>query len=192
MGEIIVQQFVTLDGVMQAPGDANEFELGGWQRQFISEDQLTVVTKQASEAGALLLGRKTYEGFAAAWPSATGMMGLADRMNIMPKYVISNTLKQAEWNAKVISGDAVEEVIKLKQQHDRDLLVLGSGNLIQTLIKHRLIDEFRIWMFPIVLGSGERLFRLGSEKINMSLVDTKTLSSGGVILTYRTINQIKF
>jgi dihydrofolate reductase len=132
MGKIIVQQFVTLDGVMQAPGDPNEFEQGGWQRSYISDDQLTAIVQQANEAEALLLGRKTYEGFAAAWPSMTGMMGLAERMNTMPKFVVSQTLTQLEWNSTLLSGDILEEVITLKQQSGGDLLILGSGELAQT------------------------------------------------------------
>jgi dihydrofolate reductase len=187
MRKVIVQQFVTLDGVMQAPGDPNEFECGGWQRPYQCEDQLTYIVEQAYEAEALLLGRKTYEHFATAWPSMTGMLGLADRMNTMPKFVASRTLKQVEWNATLICGDIAEEVIKLKQQPGRDLLVVGSGDLVQTLIKHNLIDEYRIWVHPVVLGCGQRLFREGSEKIVLSLVDTKTTSTGAVIITYQPV-----
>ncbi|MBB6671935.1 dihydrofolate reductase family protein [Cohnella nanjingensis] len=185
MRKVIVQQFVTLDGVMQAPGDPNEFEYGGWQKPYTCEDHLSAIVEQAYEAEALLLGRKTYEGFAAAWPSMTGMQGLADRMNSMPKYVASKTLAQAEWNATLIRGDLAQEVAKLKEQPGRDLLVVGSGDLVQTLMKHRLVDEYRLWVYPVVLGRGERLFREGSERFDLRFVDAKTLSTGGAILTYR-------
>jgi dihydrofolate reductase len=185
MGKLIVQQFMTLDGVMQAPGDATEFERGGWQKPYVCEEQLTCIVRQAFEADALLLGRKTYEGFAAAWPSMTSMQGLADRMNSMPKFVASRSLKQVEWNATLLGGNVVEEIIRLKNESGRSLLTVGSGNLTQTLMKHDLIDEYRIWFHPVVLGCGERLFREGGEKFDLSLVDVKTTGTGAVILTYR-------
>lgn len=185
MGKVIVQQFVTLDGIMQAPGDPDEFEHGGWQKPYVCEDHLTYIVEQAYEAEALLLGRKTYGGFAAAWPSATGMRGLADRMNAMPKYVASRTLVDAQWNATVIHGDLIEELSRMKQQLSGDLLIVGSRDLIQTLIKHDLIDEYRIWIHPVVLGSGQRLFTEGVEKISLNLISVKTTSAGAVILTYQ-------
>lgn len=183
MGQIIVQEFVTLDGVMQAPGDPQEFEYGGWQLPFVGEDQLELIVRQAEEADALLLGRKTYEGFAAAWPSARGMNGLADRMNAMPKYVASRTLDRVEWNASLLSGELTEEVARLKRQ--LNLLVVGSGELVRTLTRHRLVDEYRIWTFPVVLGRGQRLFDESAEKMDLRLTDAKTLREGAAVLAYR-------
>lgn len=184
MGKIIMQQFVSLDGVMQAPGDPNEYEYGGWQMPYVGEEHLELIVEQAHAVEALLLGRKTYEGFAASWPSATGMQGLADRMNQMAKFVMSRSLSQAEWNTSIILGEAAEEAVKLKQQLSGDLLVVGSGDLAQTLMKHRLIDEYRLWVHPVILGYGQRLFRDGNERASMCLIDVKTLKSGVVIYTY--------
>lgn len=189
MRKIIVQQFVSLDGVMQAPGDPNEIEFGGWQKPYVCEDHLTYIVDQANEAEALLLGRNTYENFAASWPSMTGMLGLADRMNNMPKYVVSRSLKEVQWNATLICGDIIEELIQLKGQSGGDLLVVGSGNLVQTLMMNNLIDEYRIWVHPIVLGCGETLFRKGNGKIYLRHVETKLTSTGVVILTYRPMNK---
>jgi dihydrofolate reductase len=184
MGKIILQQFVTLDGVMQAPGDPNEYEYGGWQKPYVGEEHLELIVEQANEVQALLLGRRTYESFAASWPSATGMRGLADRMNHMAKFVMSRSLSQAEWNTSIIHGEAAEEAGKLKQQLSGDLLVVGSGDLAQTLMKHQLIDEYRLWVHPVILGHGQRLFREGNERVAMHLMDVKILSSGVAIYTY--------
>ncbi len=185
MGKIIMQQFITLDGVMQAPGDLNEFEYGGWQLPYVGEEHLTLIVEQAYAVEALLLGRRTYESFAAAWPSATGMRGLADRMNGISKFVASRTLSQADWNATIIHGDATEEAAKLKQELRGDLLVVGSGDLAQTLMNNHLIDEYRLWVHPVILGRGQRLFRGGSEKAAMRLMDSKALKSGVTIHTYQ-------
>lgn len=185
MGKIIMQQFITLDGVMQAPGELYEFEYGGWQRSYVGEEHLALIVEQAHAVEALLLGRKTYESFAATWPSAIGMRGLADRMNGMSKFVASRTLSHAEWNATIIHGDAAEEAAKLKQEFSGDLLVVGSGDLAQTLMKHHLIDEYRLWIHPVILGRGQRLFREGIEKAAMRLMDAKTLSTGVSIHIYQ-------
>ncbi|NWL88043.1 MULTISPECIES: dihydrofolate reductase family protein [unclassified Paenibacillus] len=184
MGKIIMQQFVSLDGVMQAPGDPNEYEYGGWQMPYVGEEHLERIVEQAHAVEALLLGRKTYEGFAASWPLATGMRGLAERMNQMAKFVMSRSLSQAEWNTSILLGEAAEEAVKLKQQLSGDLLVVGSGDLAQTLMKHQLIDEYRLWVHPVILGDGQRLFREGNERASMRLIEVKTLKSGVVISTY--------
>ncbi|WMT43191.1 dihydrofolate reductase family protein [Paenibacillus sp. D2_2] len=184
MGKIIMQQFITLDGIMQAPGDPKEFEYGGWQKPYVGEEHLELIVEQAHAVDALLLGRKTYESFAAAWPSANGMRGLAVRLNQMAKFVMSRTLSQAEWNTSIIHGEAAEEAVKIKQQLSGDLLVVGSGDLAQTLMKHQLIDEYRLWVHPVILGCGQRLFREGNEKMPMHLMDVKSLRSGVVIYTY--------
>jgi len=180
-----MKQFITLDGVMQAPGDHKEFELGGWQRPYVGKEHLDLIVEQAHAVGALLLGRKTYESFAATWPSVTGMRELSDRMNGMPKFVASRTYDHAEWNATIIHGDAAEEAAKLKREFSGDLLVVGSGNLAQTLMKHCLIDEYRLWVHPVILGRGQRLFREGSEKTVMRLMEITTLSTSVSIQIYR-------
>ncbi len=132
------------------------------------------------------LGRVTYQGFAKAWPSMTDEQGFADRMNSLPKFVVSTTLKEVEWNnARLMKGNIVEEVSKLKQQPGQDILVSGSGELVHTLMQHDLIDEYRLMVHPVVLGSGKRLFRDGSDTTVLRLVDTKTFSSGVVVLTYQ-------
>ncbi|MFD0588738.1 dihydrofolate reductase family protein [Paenibacillus sp. GCM10027627] len=188
MGKIIMQQFITMDGVMQAPGEHYEFEYGGWQRPYVGDEHLELIVEQAHSVEALLLGRKTYERFAATWPSVTGMRGLADRMNAMPKFVTSNSLSLAGWNATIVHGDAAEEVAMLKQEIDGDLLVVGSGDLAQTLMKHNLIDEYRLWVHPVILGRGQRLFREGIEKHVLRFIDTRTLSTGVAIQIYRINN----
>jgi len=180
-----MQQFITVDGVMQAPGELHEFEYGGWQRPYVGEEHLTLIVEQALAVEALLLGRKTYESFAAAWPTASGMQGLADRMNSMPKFVASRTLNHAAWNVSILQGDAAEEAAKLKQASSGDLLVVGSGDLAQTLMRHHLIDEYRLWVHPVILGRGQRLFREGSGKAAMRLLDAKTLKSGVAIHIYQ-------
>jgi dihydrofolate reductase len=183
MGKVILSEFVTLDGVMQDPGGGEEFEHGGWQVPFFDDEDINTVAQEIlSESDALLLGRVTYEQFAQVWPTITDEQGFAERMNTMPKYVASTTLTEPlEWNASLIQGDVAEEVAKLKR--DRNLLVNGSGKLTQTLLHHALVDDFRIWIHPVVLGDGERLFTDGSETTAMKLRDTRMTSSGVVVLS---------
>jgi dihydrofolate reductase len=170
---VIVSQFVTLDGVMQDPGGSEGFERGGWAFQFErgpEGDKFKL--DEVMESDALLLGRVTYEGFAEAWPSRTGEF--ADKLNNMPKYVVSTTLEEAEWNnSTLIKGDVAEEVAKLKQQPGGEVLVNGSAQLVQTLIEHDLVDEYRLMVFPVVLGSGKRLFNETSKPIALKVVDCK-------------------
>jgi dihydrofolate reductase len=178
MRKVVVSTFVTLDGVMEDPG--------GWQVPFFDEDLNRYAREGLFAADALLLGRKTYEEFAAAWPSITDEEGFADRMNSLPKYVASTTLKEPlAWNATLLTGDIAEAVAKLKQQPGQDLLVQGSGELAQTLLRHNLIDTYQLWVHPVVLGSGKRLFGDGGPATTLRLVDTSTTSSGIVILTYQ-------
>jgi dihydrofolate reductase len=166
VGKLKVSTFLTLDGVMQAPGDAGEFARGGWQLQFFDEGAGAIAKDGLFTADALLLGRLTYEHFAAAWPGMTDEEGFAARMNSIPKFVASTTLAEATWNATVI-GDLAAEVPKLKQQHD--LLVMGSGRLVRALAEHDLVDEYEIWIHPILLDAGRRLFEETAETTALAL-----------------------
>jgi dihydrofolate reductase len=180
--KIVVTEFVTLDGVMEDPGGSENTDRGGWAFQFErgpEGDKFKL--DETLEAGAMLLGRKTYEGFAEAWPSRTDEAGFADKMNSMPKYVVSNTLESADWNnSTVISGDLAEEVAKLKQQPGGDILVAGSAQLVQTLMKHDLVDEYRLMIFPVLLGGGKRLFEDGVDRTALRIVETK--QAGEVVI----------
>ena len=185
MRKLIVSEFVTLDGVMEDPGGAEKFTHGGWTWPYHTEEIEKFKLDELFASGALLLGRVTYQGFAAAFPSRTDEQGFADRMNILPKFVVSTTLKKAEWNnSTLITGNIAEEISKLKQQPGNDILIFGSGQLVQTLMQHNLIDEYRLLAYPVVLGSGKRLFKEGSNKTALKLADTKTFSSGVVLLSY--------
>ena len=185
MGRIVITEFVSLDGVMEDPGGSEDFKYGGWSFEISRGDEGDrFKLDEAMGSEALLLGRVTYEGFAEAWPSREGEF--ADKMNSMPKYVVSSTLTQPEWaNSTVLeAGDLVEAVSKLKQQADGDVVVHGSVQLAQTLIAHDLVDELRLMVFPVVLGTGKRLFGDPGEKKTLRLVDSKVVGDGVVILTY--------
>jgi dihydrofolate reductase len=173
MGKVIVSQFITLDGVVEDPGASEEFDRGGWAFNFDrgpEGDKFKLDEVMGSEA--LLLGRVTYEGFAEAWPSRSG--GFADKFNSMPKYVVSTTLKDPEWNnSTVIDGDVAEGLAELKQRVDGDILVNGSVQLVQTLAEHDLVDEYRLMVFPTILGAGKRLFGETSDAAALRLVDAK-------------------
>jgi dihydrofolate reductase len=192
MRKIIVSEFVTLDGVMQAPGGPDEdrrggFEYGGWQQLYYDKLEGSIVINGIEASGGFLLGRRTYEIFAGYWPNQSSEDTLASMINRIPKYVLSTTLKEPlTWsNSSLIKGDVEEEVTKLKQQDGKNLLVIGSGELVQTLMKYDLIDEYSLMMHPIVLGSGMRLFRDESPKTSLKLVDSKTTTTGVMILTYQ-------
>ena len=187
MRKVIVSEFVSLDGVMEDPS---------WTFQFSSEEQQKFKFDELAASDALVLGRVTYEGFAAAWPNMMEQYGgprraelreYADMMNGYPKYVVSTTLQEPlEWNnSTLIKGNVAEEVSRLKQQPGEEILIFGSGNLVNTLMRHDLIDEYRLMVFPVVLGSGQRLFRDGIDKTVLRLVETKTFGSGVVVLTYQ-------
>jgi dihydrofolate reductase len=185
MGRIVVTEFVSLDGVMQAPGGGEDFEHAGWTFA-ISRGQEGEKFKldEALDAEALLLGRVTYEGFAAAWPSMEGEF--ADKFNSMPKYVVSSTLQEPGWNnSTVLKGDLVEEVSKLRRTLGGDIVVNGSAQLVQTLLEHDLVDELRLMVFPVLLGSGKRLFGDTSQKKGLRLTDSKTVGDGIAILIYK-------
>jgi dihydrofolate reductase len=182
MGKVMLSEFVTLDGVMQDPGGGEEFEHGGWQVPFFDEDINTFAQEILVESDALLLGRVTYEQFAQAWPTITDDQGFADRMNSMPKYVASTTLTEPlAWNSSLIQGDVAEEVTRLKRDHT--LLVNGSGRLVETLVQQALINDFRIWIHPVVLGAGQRLFKDGIGTLSMRLENVRTTSLGIVLLS---------
>jgi dihydrofolate reductase len=184
MGRIVVTEFVSLDGVMEDPGGAEDFKYGGWTFEIARGDEGDrFKLDEALDAEALLLGRVTYEGFAEAWPSREGKF--ADKFNRMPKYVVSSTLGEAEWNnSTVLEGDVAERVAELRQEHDGDIVVHGSAQLVQTLLEHDLVDELRLMVFPVVLGSGKRLFGDTSDKKSLRLVDSKTVGEGVAILVY--------
>jgi dihydrofolate reductase len=186
MGRIVVTEFVSLDGVMEDPGGAENFKHGGWSFEIARGDEGDKFKlDETMDTEALLLGRVTYEGFAEAWPTRTGEF--ADKFNNMPKYVVSSTMDEAEWNnSTVLKGDITEAVSKLRKEHDGDIVVHGSARLAQTLLEHDLVDELRLMVFPVVLGSGKRLFSDTSEtKKPMQLVDSKTVGEGVTILVYK-------
>ena len=180
MRKVIASEYVSLDGVVEAPEK--------WTFQFWNEEHAKYAHDQLFASDALLLGRVTYQGFAAAWPSMEDFEGdFAVRMNTLPKFVVSKTLDEPlEWNnSSLIQGNIAEEVSKLKQQPGQDILIYGSGDLVHTLMEHDLIDEYRIWVHPVVVGSGKRLFRDGSDTTVLRFVGTKTFSSGVVVLSYQ-------
>src|SRR5256714_7642167 len=172
MGRIVVTEFVSLDGVIEDPGGAEDFKYGGWSFEFSRGDEGDKFKlDEAMEADALLLGRKTYEGFADAWPSRDGEF--ADKFNNMPKYVVSTTLDDPEWNnSTVLKGDLAEEVAKLRDAHDGDVVVHGSAELAQSLLDQGLVDELRLMVFPVVLGRGKPLFGETSDKKPLKLTES--------------------
>jgi dihydrofolate reductase len=186
VGRIVVTEFVSLDGVMEDPGGAEGYEHGGWSFQVSRGDEGDKFKlDELVDAEAQLLGRVTYEGFAKAWPSITDEAGFAEKMNSMPKYVVSSTLTDPEWqNTTVLSGDVAEEVSRLKQEVDGNILVAGSAQLVQALIEHDLVDELRLMVYPVVLGSGKSLFGKTSDKKAFRLADSKVVGDGVQILVY--------
>jgi dihydrofolate reductase len=185
MGKIIVTEFVSIDGVMEDPGGAEDYKHGGWTFEIgMGEDGAKFKLDETMETDALLLGRRTYEGFAAAWPSREG--SFADKFNSMPKYVVSSTLDSPEWNnTTVLKGDPVEAVRRLKEEQDGTIQVAGSRQLAQTLIENDLVDQLNLMVFPVVLGSGKRLFEETSDKRRLELVESRTVGNGVVILIYK-------
>ena len=185
MGKIVVTEFVSLDGVIEAPGGGEDFKHAGWTFEISrGEEGDKFKLDETMDSEALLLGRITYEGFAKAWPSMEG--DFADKFNSMPKYVVSSTLRDPEWtNSTVISGDPVAEVLELKDRLDGNIVVHGSAQLVQTLVENDLVDELRLMVFPVVLGTGKKLFAETSDKKPLKLADTKTVGDGVAILTYR-------
>src|SRR6266496_1913583 len=176
MRKLVVTEFLSLDGVMEAPEK--------WSFQFWNDEIAKFKHDELFASDTHLLGRVTYQIFAAAWPSRTDKEGFADRMNKLPKYVVSTTLKEREWDdSHLIKENVAEEIAKLKQQSGQDILVAGSSVLVQTLIHHRLIDEFHLLLYPVVLGNGKRLFK-DATTTNLKLANTRAFSSGVVLLSY--------
>jgi dihydrofolate reductase len=184
MRKLIVTEFVTLDGVMEAPGGEPTHPHTGWVFDYISKEQEEFKFQEVLEADVQLIGRVTYESFAGAWPERSGEF--ADKMNSMPKYVATTTLDELEWeNSIPIKGDVASEVGKLKEEDGGPILVAGSRTLVHTLMEHDLVDEYRLMVFPVVLGSGKRLFPESPDKTTLELVDTKTFETGVQVNTYR-------
>ena len=187
MGKIVATEYISLDGVVEAPGGFEDFEHAGWSFEVdrgAEFDRFKFEETMNSEAQ--LLGRVTYEVFAASWPSMEGEF--ADKFNAMPKYVVSSTLKNPEWNnSTVLEGDVVKEVSRLKQAPGGDIVVHGSPRLVQTLLEHDLIDELRMMVFPVVLGTGKRLFGETSHKKRLRLTDSRTVGDGIAILVYEPV-----
>jgi dihydrofolate reductase len=189
MRKLVVNTFTTLDGVMQAPGGPEEdtaggFEHGGWSFGYWDEAMGEWMGEFMGKPFDLVLGRKTYEIFAAFWPNAGDEPG-AEQLNRATKYVASRTLDSVDWeNSQLLEGDAADAIARLKQQDGPELQVHGSSNLIQTLLRQGLVDEFRVWIFPVVLGSGKRLFGDGTLPAGLELVDSKTSTTGVIFATY--------
>ena len=189
MGKLVVTTNVSLDGVVQDPDGQEGFRLGGWFAQFGGKDLegwAKVETDEALHSDAMLLGRKSDEWFATRWVDRSGEW--ADRLNSLPKYVVSSTLKEPKWtNSTLLTGDPVTEVSNLKKQIDGDILIYASYQLVRTLIEHGLVDEFRLVIFPVVLGVGERLFGETGDKTPLRLVRTQTIGQGLPLLTYEVV-----
>jgi dihydrofolate reductase len=196
MGKIVITEFVSLDGVVEDPGGFSDFKHAGWGKPASAlfftwsldrgEEAEQFELDETLGTEALLLGRVTYEEFAAAWPARDDE--LADKFNSLPKYVVSSTLEDPEWNnSTVLNGDAVDKVSRLKRKLDGDILVSGSVRLARMLIEHDLVDELRVMVYPVLLGAGERLFGETSDKKPMHLVDTQTVGDGVAILTYERV-----
>jgi dihydrofolate reductase len=196
MRKLVTTTFVTLDGVMQAPGgpgedDSGGFQSGGWSANYWDNILGQAMDQMFSKKPDLLLGRKTYEIFAAYWPHASAEEG-ADNLNNARKYVASRTLDKVEWNnSTLIKGDAVKEIARLKEMDGPELQVHGSSNLLQTLLMHRLIDELHLLIFPVTVGNGKRLFGEGTNPSGFKLIDSKVSSTGVIIATYTQGGELK-
>lgn len=186
MGKIVVTEFISLDGVIEDPGGAEDYRHGGWTFEIergAEGDKFKL--EELQEAEAQLLGRVTYEGFAAAWPKMEDEAGFAAKMNEMPKYVVSSTLQRADWqNTAILSGDPADSVATLKEQLDGVILVAGSASLAKALIENDLVDELRLMVFPVLLGQGKRLFPEGETKHRLQLAEAKTVGDGISLVRY--------
>jgi dihydrofolate reductase len=187
MGKIVISENVSLDGVIQDPTGDEGFSHGGWfDFDRAGEQWAKIEFAEALGADALLLGRRSYEWFATRWSSRSGEW--ADRLNSLPKYVVSSTLEDPDWiNSRVLKGELVNEVSKLKQELDGDIVVYASGRLVRTLMEHDLVDELRLMLYPVVVGAGERLFGQATDQRPMRLVDTRTVGDGLALLTYQLV-----
>jgi dihydrofolate reductase len=189
MGKLVVTEFISLDGIIEDPGGAEGTPQGGWSGRFPAPDGNQFKFEELQAADVQLLGRVTYEGFAAAWPAMEEVTGeFGKKMNAMPKVVVSTTLTDADavWNnTTIISGDVASEVAKLKAQYDGDVLVAGSATLVDTLSEYGLVDEYRLMVHPVVLGSGKRLFKDGATGTDLELADVRKVGPNVLLLTYR-------
>jgi dihydrofolate reductase len=199
MRKLVVGTFVTLDGVMQAPGGPNEdreggFRHGGWLVPYFDEKFVGIMTEWTKRAGAFLLGRKTYQIFAASWPKSTDPADeIAAALNSRPKFVASRTLDNVSWNNSILlKGDVAKEVARLKAEEGGEIQVHGSGNLLQSLLSHDLIDTLRIWQFPAVIGTGKRLFGEGTIPASFRLVDTQLATTGAVLHVYERAGDLRY
>jgi dihydrofolate reductase len=190
MRRLVAAEYVTIDGVMQDPGGVGEIERGGWSSPYWNDELAKYQTDQLFGSDALLLGRKTFTGFAAAWPGAEETEGeFAVRMNNLPKFVVSQSLKEPlEWNGTLLKGNIAEEVRKLKQESGQDILIYGSGKLVNSLMAHNVIDVYRLMVHPVVLGAGKPLFEDGATRTSLKLIDSRTTDTGVVMLTYEPAN----
>lgn len=197
MRKIITTTFVTLDGVMQAPGGPEEdmeggFKYGGWTVNYWDELGGSAMNELMNLPFELLLGRKTYDIFAAYWPDAKEDIEIRDKFNATRKYVVSHAPKELSWiNSELITGDVAEKIRELKKQDGPDLVVFGSGNLIQTLLKENLIDRMIVWIFPVTIGEGKKLFAEGTEPRGLKLIDSKICTTGVIIATYEPAGELK-
>jgi dihydrofolate reductase len=189
MGKLVVNTFTSLDGVMQAPGMPEEdreggFDHGGWQVPYFDEESGEVMTETLAAFDAMLLGRKTYEIFAGYWPYAPADDPIAARLNEAPKYVASRTLDSVGWkNSTLLKDDLAGEVARLKEQHN-EIHTSGSGNLVQSLMQQGLVDQYNLWVYPVLLGSGKRLFGDGTVPTALRLIASRTFGNGAVLLSY--------
>ena len=184
MGRIVVTEFISLDGVIEAPGGGEDYKYGGWTFEIDRGDEGNQFKlDETMSSAALLLGRRTYEGFAAAWPERDGEF--ADKFNTMPKYVVSSTLRDPDWaNSTVLSGEVVDEITNLKMEQDGDIVVHGSAQLVQSLIDNDLVDELRLMVFPVVLGTGKRLFGETTDKKRLQLSSSTVVGDGVAVQVY--------
>ncbi|MGH3679881.1 MAG: dihydrofolate reductase family protein [Natronosporangium sp.] len=198
MRKLVVGEFISLDGVVQAPGAPNEdrdggFAHGGWTVPLFDEELGEIMTELVTRAGGLLLGRKTYEGFAASWPLVTDDDPIAATLNRIPKYVASRTLTTLDWNnSTLLTGDVPKAVADLKQESGGELQVAGSSDFLQTLIRHDLVDRYQLIVFPVLIGSGKRLFGDGTRPANLRLVDAKTTGTGVMVQTFERAGELTY
>jgi dihydrofolate reductase len=187
MGKIVVTEFISIDGVIEDPGGSEDFKYGGWSFEFErGPEGNKFKLDETMGSDALLLGRVTYEGFASSWPGREDEAGFADKFNNMPKYVVSSTLDNPEWtNSTVLEGDLAEEISKLKDKHEGDIVVHGSAQLSGWLLENDLVDELHLMVFPVVLGAGKKMFGETSDKKPLKLTDSKIVGDGVAIMVYQ-------
>lgn len=183
MARIVVSEYITLDGVVEDPGGAEQFEHGGWSFQSFNDEYFSYKHAELFACGSLLLGRVTYQALQAAWPARSDVTGLSGRMNSITKYVVSGSLRDVTWNnTTIVRPPLTDRIAELKKSHSKDILVIGSRTLVQLLMANDLVDEYRLLLHPVILGSGRRLFE--DAKVRLRLTGTKPFATGVVVLTY--------